>query len=379
MQKVATGLGVWAVGALVCLATAQPADNRGPSRAEQVPAAGFWPTQRMAEIGIDRISEELAKQYALDPDQMGNTRDLLKERFPAWMQENRAELQTLLNQWIEATIAGEPPSAEDVAHWSERFAPLFEEFTTLVDDTAEDMATFMTDEQRILLDGELAAFHVGARFMRSRLDVWRDGGYDWVSEWPRSEQFQQHEQSRIKDLNANQDSARYEAWGMDAPHDATQPEQQPQRPTAAQRGQDEWAAYVEAFIRRYQLTETQQNAAQRYLRQQTAQRDRYLQRRVGRLDEVEQKLKTGPDAGEKSRLEAELAELKQPLARMFDILKERLDRLPTRKQRAAAESAPAEPPATAERSGSLKELMEARQRAAGTANVQPAADQTPPN
>lgn len=391
MHKVARGLAVWAAGALACAAAAQPAgyQEQESSRVEQVPAAGFWPTQRMIEFGIDRISEELAKQYALDQDQMWNARELIKERFPAWMQENRAELQTLLNQWVEATIAGEPPSAQDVAKWSDRFTPLFEEFTTLVDDTAEDMSTFMTEDQRILMDGELAAFHVGTRYMRNRLDAWRDGGYDWVSEWPRSEQFQKHEKTRLQDLNASQNQARYATWGVDTPQDATLPGAPPdaqadaQRatPAGAQRGKDEWAAYVEAFIRRYQLTEAQQNSAQRYLRQQTAQRDRYLQRRAPRIDELEHKLKTAQDTGEKGKLEAELAELKQPLDRMFDILKERLDRLPTRKQRAVAGPEPAGQPAAtdhASRGESLKNLMEDRRRAAGTQAVQPAADETPP-
>ncbi len=365
MRTMLAGCRLMLVGLLTVGAGAQGV-GRGERSAAQVPGAGFWPTERMMNLAIDRITEQMAKEYGFDEAQLWNTRELLKERFPRWLEDNRAELQTLMNQYIEAVMAGEPPTPEHVADWARRAKPLFEEFTTLVEDTVADMGTYLTDEQRILVEGQMAAFRVGAQYMNQRLDTWSRGGYDWRSEWPRSEEFKTRERERQQQLEREATAARNEVLGIPsedgsvnyaaAPSgEATRTENVKPQPAPRESSgkKDEWEVYVENFIQRYQLDEAQRNNAYKYLRDQMALRDRYLRSRLSRINAVENKLKAAQTEEERDKVRAELKQLHEPIEQMFEKLKERLDRLPTRKQRALAA-------AGAPDSSALREQMQQR-------------------
>ncbi len=368
-------LTAWAVGPT--LGQVRGLDPNDPGRRQsEIPTEGFWPTQRMIELGIDRITDEMSKFYGFDEDQLWNTRDVLKERFPQWMQENRGELQTLMNQYFEALLSGEPPTPDEVADWSDRALPLFEEFSQMVDTTAEDMREYMTDEQQVLLSGQLAAMQVGMGFMRQRLQTWREGGYDWESEWPRSHEFKRREGARQKELEDEATRAAHEAMGIapDGSEAAAVPgaaaptgERKPtSRPSAPR---DDWTIYVENFIKRYELDAAQQGSARKVLNSLQEQRDRYLQRHVSDINAVEGKLKAAQSADERAKVQAELDRLNRPLERYFDQLKERLDRIPTRKQRAAAADKPALEPLEKSRT-TLKTEMESRARGTTSAGAE---------
>lgn len=350
----------------------------------------------MIDLAIDRISDEMAKVYAFDEDQLWSTRDVLKQRFPQWMDQNRAEMQTLSNQYFEALLSGEPPTPEEVAHWSARALPLFNEFTQLVDDTTEEMRTYMTDEQQVLLNGQLAAMQVGMTYMQQRLNTWKDGGYDWETEWPRSHEFKKQQGAREKQLQNEAERAANDAMGISPeggaavePGGMGTPEAGPAAP--AERGKerrptsqpktgpkDEWTVYVENFIKRYQLDEEQQGQARKCLTSSLEERDKYLKRKLPDINKVEDKLKAAKTDEERETVRAELTKLNAPLDRYFGQLKDRLVRIPNRKQRAAAAAANETARSKAEGADkgktALKSEMEARAKAAkaeGGANPVP--------
>jgi hypothetical protein len=337
---------IWAGVAVAGLATALAAaqyDNSGqpPPRRAEVPNAGFWPTQRMLESAIERITEEMGKVYSLDEDQMLNTQDLLKQRFPRWMEENRPQLQTLTNEWFEAMIAGDPPSPEHVADWASRALPLFEQFSGLVDETSDDMRTYMTDEQQVLLDGQLAAMRVGMNYMKQRMDTWKDGGYDWQSEWPRSEEFKRQEPERRKHLEQEAERQKLIAMGQEPPAapgggapGLTKPPAQTAPKTNGSK--DDWTVYVESFIKRYQLDEAQQNSARQYLRDGQELRDKHLTRKLAEIKTLEEKQKIAKTDEEREQVRVAVERVNRPVEQIFQRLKDKLDKLPTRKQRAAA-------------------------------------------
>jgi hypothetical protein len=368
---------IWASLATMGLATALAAaqsDNPAPqgARRADVPNAGFWPTQRMVESAIERITEELGKVYSLDEDQMLNTQDLLKQRFPRWMEENRAQLQTLGNQWVEAMISSEPPTPEQVADWAARCQPLLQEFSVLADETSADMRMYMTDEQQVLLDGQLAAMHVGINYMQQRMETWKAGGYDWKSEWPRSEEFKRQEPERRKRLEQESERQKLIAMGIDpgtAPPGgggAAPPGQEkpptPPKPTG-NATKDDWTVYVENFIKRYQLDEGQQNNARKYLRDGQELRDKHLTRKLTEIRTLEEKQKSATTDEEKEKVRVAFERINRPVEQMFEQLKIKLDKLPTRKQRAAA--GPDESSATA-----LKSATDARAQAPKVAEAE---------
>ncbi len=366
-----------ALAATGAVAQDYPPPVRPPHRGD-VPPAGFWPTERLLDHLIDRITDEMAGIYGFDEDQLWNTRDTLKARFPVWLQQNRPQIQTLINQYMEAVTAGEPPTPEEVADWAARAQPLLDEFTSLVDETTEEMRGYLTDEQQVILDGQRAAMQVGMNYMRQRLATWKDGGYAWQTEWPRSDAFRAQEQERRKQFEREAERAKLQAMGLPpdtgtapgaggaaAAGEGATPGAKPVTPTRPASGtKDEWATYVENFIKRYQLDEAQQNSAHKFLRNQQELRDRYLQKRLTDVKTLEDRQKAAKSDDEKEQVRAEYERLNKPIERYFQRLKERLETLPTRKQRATAaqteEASRAQAPVSEERKAAMKAEMEAR-------------------
>ncbi len=336
-----------------------------------IPTEGFWPTRVMIDRVLDRITEEIAEQYELDEDQVEKTRALLKKRVPLFLDENRAEIQTLMNQFFEVQLAGEPPAPEEVAGWSKRVLPLMEKLENLATQVADEMRSYMSEEQVLRLEGEMAAFQAGLNLARGKLQVWAGGGYDPQTEWvyDRAERRRREREERRR-LEQEMQAAREEVLG--APQDPAESGNGTSaaagssigdgQPAAARGGpvrapatqpaaaKDEWEQYVEDFTRRYELNEAQRQEAQRILRARQKDRDEYLRRKAGQLEQVAARMRSAAGEAERQRASAEAERLNAPVKRMFQQLKDQLGRLPTRAQREAAarralESAPATRPA----------------------------------
>ena len=296
---------------------------------------GLFFTDTIIDRAIDRVTEELGGHFKFDDDQLYNTRAVVKERFPRFFQENRAQIVRVVNRWAEAMLGGDPPAPEEVAEWAQLAQPLLNGFGNLVEDSAKNMRPFMTDAQQTQMDGELEMFRVGLNYADRRLQVWSDGGYDWESEWPRSDKFQEKEQQRIREYDEARRRARAEALGLDpnSPSAASGPTSAPAtRPDRS----DDWTAYVESFIKRYKLDEAQKTAAYKLLHRAEDSRTNYLRRKLADIDAIEKRLKAAKTDEDRTKIKAEYDHLNEPLDRYFQKLKEGLEALPTRKQRAEA-------------------------------------------
>jgi hypothetical protein len=121
------------------------------------------------------------------------------------------------------------------------------------------------------------------------------------------------------------------------------------RSAAGATSADEWEQYVQQFIQRYALTEEQASRANKILKSCQSQRDRLMRNRaeqLERLNRQEEALRTSSDNPNKAKEQAEItaqrAKLMAPIDSIFDKqLKPRLEKIPTRAQREAAEKAPA--------------------------------------
>ena len=74
----------------------------------------------------------------------------------------------LTNEYFEALLGGEAPDPADVAQWSQRVLPLLDEMVDEFEGVGEDMRGFMTEDQQVVLDGQLAAFRVATSYMTQR-------------------------------------------------------------------------------------------------------------------------------------------------------------------------------------------------------------------
>ena len=117
-------------------------------------------------------------------------------------------------------------------------------------------------------------------------------------------------------------------------------------PAEKPKQKDEWEIYVDNFIKRYKLDDAQQNSARRTLNSLQETRDRYARRKLSAIESLEKKFAAAKSESEKAELKKQLDAINKPIDAMFAQLKDKLDQLPTRKQRAeAAKSEPEKSPA----------------------------------
>ncbi len=326
-----------------------------PNTRNRPPQPVFLLNDRILNLAMDRIADGMVNHYGLDDDQLYQTRELFRDRFPSWVMDNRPQIITLMNQYMEGIMGEEPPTPEQVADWAQRARPLVEEFEVLFRDTADEMRVYMTDEQRTILDGEMAVFDVAMDHMQGKLQVWEQGGYDWTTEWPRSDEFEKADRQRREQVSDEALRAKAEALGREfddedgpgaaggpgaAPDggDEVEPTPRPNAPgesAAPGAPKDEWEQYTEQFIQRYQLNEAQRNAAYKILEKMQDRRNVYLRRKLHVIEGLEKRVASA-EGEERERVRGQYERLMAPLDRYFDMLKDRLDRLPTREQRADA-------------------------------------------
>lgn len=352
---------LWAVAACFLVAASafgQNADDP-PERATTIPTAGFWPTDRMMDRIIDRITDKMGKHYTFDDDQAETTRELFRANYPTFLNENRAEIQTLMNEYFEALLNKEPPSIEEVADWAQRVQPLLAEFGEVTHEVTEGMREYMTDEQTTMLDAETAAFETGLQFAQNKLSAWSAGGYDPETEWIYSkEEYDDEERERAR-----------------AAGEQGKADEQPEA-VAASAPKDEWTIYTEKFIRRYELNVEQKQKAFTFLRRQQESRDRYLQRKTDEMGRVSKVLKEAETEEDRQAALALYEKLNAPVDRMFQTLKDRLDTLPTRAQRkaAAASADEVKTPASATASAPAEEREKSEEPSQDQPTTEPPAE-----
>ena len=100
---------------------------------------------------------------------------------------------------------------------------------------------------------------------------------------------------------------------------------------------DDWERYVREFVVRYKLNDEQTQNALTILAQCREKRAAHSRATRPRVDAIASKLIVERDREAAARLKSDIAELQAPIDRIFEEnLKPRLERLPTRAQRAAA-------------------------------------------
>lgn len=360
---------VWMVCLLGGLAqTSFAQDATDPNEAERKgPPPVLFLNDQILNLMMDRISDDMSGHYEFDPEQKDYARMVIKDRFPQFFLKNRERIIRAANGYMMGILGDDPPTPEMVAAWANDALPLLEEFKGLVEDSGDELRQVLSDEQQVKLDSELAAFRVGATVMTNRMNTWAAGGYNWETEWPRSEKFQDEQRARQQRVWRDQENARRIARGeepLPEPGDAVDvpggdtPEAGPPpdpagrprtRSPASGRGPaDAWQRYVDEFIAKYKLNDAQQTAANRFLKSAQERRAAHLKRTAEQRRKLEAELKKAKGDEEQARVKGELAKLDARVDEIFSDLKQRLEGLPTRRQRAEVDVPKAgAPPTTA--------------------------------
>lgn len=302
---------------------------------------GIWPTQRQVELFFDRVADSMIEFYDLDEEQFLATRQIVRETLPKFLQENKRDLKALLNEFIDAQLSGEPPDPNSIQDWAQRAVTMLEKFDGVVQEVTDGMREFLTEDQLVKLDAEHAAFKTGVSIVQNKLYHWSEGGFnpetDWITD-PRVRREREHNE-RVA-MRAEMQKARESVLngagepGSVATADRGAPEQRAgSGPASRTAPRDEWEMYVVSFIRRYDLNHDQEQQAYAILRAKQEERDDYLARKGNEIKAVGERLAKAQTDKDKQEAQTLFDKLNRPIARAFEQLRDKLDTIPTRKQR----------------------------------------------
>jgi len=344
-------LGLLGIVAGVVAPAAQQPRAPDPAAVANEPA-GLLLSDSVIEAWLRHQVAQMAEKYEFDDYQQELAQEAVLKRVPQFLRENRAEVQRLVNEFLQARYNPEAPTPEFAADWSLRALPLLQKGQSLLYTLADDLREFMTDEQQIKLDGYLAGMEVAVQFTANRLQGWAEGHFDPETDWPGTPAARKLDRQRREKLEQEMNTARDQVWAQVAEgrsadsaagtSAAMAPAAAGQPPTARPRATtraDEWERYVEDFIRRYDLNPEQQQKARLYLSSQKRSRDQYLVGKADQMSRLEKRYAQAAQTRSRAQLdaaEAEYTKLVEPIDRMFEVLKQKLDTLPTRKQREQA-------------------------------------------
>lgn len=338
----------WLLVALLASPLAYAQDNppsNTPAEEEEKREFSFTITPRVVEGILGKMADETANRYGFDEDQKYQTREIFRERIAGWLANNQDDIQNLMSGYFEGLLADEAPDARTVGDWASQIRPLAEDFKHVMIDMSDEMGEYMTEDQLVQKEGEIAALETMFTFLDQRLGHWEEGGWDPVIDHPTGTGFEGAERERQKEVAAATEEAREEIInsiyeGRTNPFGEDLKRVRQKEPTSGKDpvDNDPWSKYVRDFVKKYDLNEAQTNQCDRILRKMQEDRDNYLRRVDPRILEIENRLTETPEGAAKDRLVAEYERLAKPIETKFTLLQQRLTKIPTRAQRLKAQA-----------------------------------------
>lgn len=321
------------------------------------------------------LSELVSARYDFDARQEEVFRDLVIRSSNEMFSKHADRILEYSLDAIQTRAAGEPFTAEQVARWAQLSQPVFMDGRHLINRNAGMMLAALREDQRPLMEADMAALNRRANDMEVMTARWAAGQWQ-PADWGMDEDPIQlagappATAGSAGGVRSGAPDAGVPIAGAPVPRRAAprpRPDDDPgvvstnppqadagrrpaggaggaAKPPAGQTGDttvvvevesdpdDPWAAYVRRFIQKYQLNEDQQGRAWRVYRGQKAQADQFSSRYGQQLEALGRR--TEGDDKELAEARRALEEkLNGHLANLFERLKQRLEQLPTRAQR----------------------------------------------
>ncbi len=349
----ALALTIAALSTLPALCPAAETDSPGRQALET-----FFDT----DLLIDRYAASVGRKYNLTDEQQEYTRLLVRDRVNTFLGKHRDSVYDLIGSVIDARTGSELGAA-DVVDWGQRAQPIFREAKQMILEAGVEWQGVLNDEQlriyesdldlmqtnfertEVLLDRMATGQMTVDEFrdpMRQLRDLQRPKQTPGVAVAERAIERRRAADAAERGVEPTQFTARHGSAVARVTTTAPSP-RRAEPPREAY--EDAWEKYVEAFIERYQLNADQAAKARLVLtvcKQQAASHMTRVRERLAALDEELAELPKDAPNTRKASLDKRRAELLAPIKRTFEQqLKPRLEKLPTRAQRQAAEAAEA--------------------------------------
>lgn len=279
---------------------------------------------------LDALTELVGDRYLLDEGQKASFQALLmREAFDAF-RENAPRILQYAPEALAARAAGEPFTPQQVARWTKLASPVFRDVRKRFERASREFVAELDPDQRELVQADLEASVRRLNDVERMSREWMQGKWS-AADWGLERDPIQNPDGGAEALA----EADHESEAVDAPGSSAAAPAPASRPAPAGEDlRDPWALYVKEFILRYQLDDEQQQRAWLYYHD--------ARRRAEIIGAHGAVAGSRPSGAAPTRREADLE-------RLFESLKRRLDRLPTRGQRKLAESRPAPTSAPAQR------------------------------
>ncbi|HOO17747.1 MAG: hypothetical protein KBH81_12845 [Phycisphaerae bacterium] len=293
---------------------------------------------------FDIAARLMAERYALDDEQQRIMRDTMIQESNDLFVRHSGRIMQYAVEAIQTRAAGEPFTPEQVARWARLAEPVFLDSRERINAAAQEFASYLRPEQAeaLLNDVEAANRRMDDLYVQSQR--WAEGDWDPL-DWGLEEDPIQTGAGLVPSLADEGGAAgRPERGGRQpAEPEAVEADRGPVPATSQPGGEDAWAGYVRRFIAKYKLNAAQQERAWRIYRDVTAranaQRGRYGQH----IEAAAKRAAARKDEKSQSGVTELQKRLDSQLNQLYMQLKARLDRLPTRQQRAEAEPTELEP------------------------------------
>jgi hypothetical protein len=319
------------VAAGCCLPAAAQVASTPPPEVEDPLDAGFWPTPRMLDGALRRVAIQTADRYDLTPQQQEQVEEHLLERWKSFFAANRADLQPLINEFVEARLAPKPPNPDQVAAWAARARPVFQRLRENIEAGEQEVRAVLNPQQQAQFDASRFKRHIGLRAFESKLKRWSVGDFEPKEWW----------KPPVPPRQPAEEAAAKSAPSSPAPRPAgATPRPKPVVEDLHPRLKKElaaWVKYVRDFCNQYHLDRSQRNTAESILREMLARAEDHAKLYRERIAALEQRRANPAPDDTPEAFNRELEALYGPLDQMFAELKSRLGRLPTSGQRRQAE------------------------------------------
>ncbi|MCH8881072.1 MAG: hypothetical protein IID34_14480 [Planctomycetes bacterium] len=291
---------------------------------------------------LNKMKQMLGDRYLLTEEQenrFGQT--IMREAVGVFMRHSDRIMEYSMDA-INTRAAGEAFTPEQIAKWVKLSEPVVRDAAARMEVGVRQMMVDLEPEQRELMQRDLDAAKRRISRVQELSKDWAKGKWDPADWGMEDDPIQvageraaaEAKEAAIADKAAAQADERAERDIAESRRDSDRAQRQYEEQVIVETDADDdaWAAYVKSFIRKYRLNEAQQNRAWAIYRDVKGYGDK-LRTRAEKKTAGLKAERAKADASRRSSIDRRIQEAAEPLRRVFDQMKRRLDRLPTRAQR----------------------------------------------
>ena len=365
----------WILAVLISGSLTVGVSNAQPSKAPDGPSP--LSTLFNVDAFLNSYVHLVAKKYKLTKEQEQITAQLVRSKATAFIDNHEDEMYTLLERMFDVR-AGDDMTVEELMAWGQQARPIYEEAKQIVIESNDEWREILTDEQKVIHDGDVALMWDNFLITENQLDrmeagtmtveEFRNPGASYktpkdVADEPPVDNIQPEPVQPTPVPQPDRDDKlpppKRGSSETPQPDEDSKAKPTPTKPAPPARPQDPktfdtaWDKYTQDFIAKYQLNEAQSQKAEAILagckrqgQQVVLHSEKRLEQIDAQLDELRKNRSRDKSAAEMiERYEDQRAKLVQPLTDIFEKrLKPQLDKLPTRAQREEAEKTPEKKP-----------------------------------